>query len=192
MGGSMSNIILTGDTSGTLNIAAPLVAGTNTQTLVATTGTLAPIVSGVAASALGTAIDYTSIPNWVKRITVNLFGVSTNGVSLPIIRIGSGSIQTSGYLGRTSDVSTGTIAYSTGFNLASDGAAANTYYGAVTLTFSHATYWLINGILSRTDGNNQYRIAGGVSLSGTLDQLRITTVNGTDSYDAGTLNILYE
>jgi len=188
----MASVVLTGDTSGTLTVSAPLVAGSNTQTLVATTGTLAPIVSGTAVSASGTAINYGSIPNWVKRITVMFYGVSTNGVSLPLVQIGSGSIQTSGYLGRTNDISTNTAAYSTGFNLSSDGAAANTYFGAVTLTFSHANYWLINGILSRTDGNNQYRIAGGVILGGTLDQLRITTVNGTDSYDAGTINIFYE
>jgi hypothetical protein len=48
MGGSMSNVILTGDTSGTLNLSAPLIAGTNTQTLVAATGTLAPLISGTA------------------------------------------------------------------------------------------------------------------------------------------------
>jgi hypothetical protein len=35
-------------------------------------------------------------------------------------------------------------------------------------------------------------IVGGVTLSGTLDRLRITTVNGTDTFDAGSVNILYE
>jgi hypothetical protein len=33
---------------------------------------------------------------------------------------------------------------------------------------------------------------GSVTLSGTLDRVRITTVNGTDTFDAGTINILYE
>lgn len=166
---------------------------TSASTVAGATGVLYPLVNGTAVSASGTAINYTSIPSWVKRITVMFYGLSTNGGSLPLVQLGSGSIQTSGYLGRTNDISTNTAAYSTGFNLSSDGAAANTYFGAVTLTFSHATYWLINGILSRTDGNNQYRIAGGVILSGgALDQLRITTVNGTDQYDAGTINILYE
>jgi hypothetical protein len=34
--------------------------------------------------------------------------------------------------------------------------------------------------------------AGSATLSGTLDRVRITTVNGTDTFDAGSINILYE
>jgi hypothetical protein len=34
--------------------------------------------------------------------------------------------------------------------------------------------------------------ASSVALSGTLDRIRITTVNGTDTFDAGTINILTE
>jgi hypothetical protein len=33
---------------------------------------------------------------------------------------------------------------------------------------------------------------GSVSLAGALDRVRITTVNGTDTFDAGSINILYE
>lgn len=36
-------------------------------------------LSTAAATASGTAIDFTSIPSWAKRITVMLDGVSTNG-----------------------------------------------------------------------------------------------------------------
>jgi hypothetical protein len=31
-----------------------------------------------------------------------------------------------------------------------------------------------------------------VSLSGTLDRIRLTTVNGSDTFDAGSINIIYE
>jgi hypothetical protein len=34
--------------------------------------------------------------------------------------------------------------------------------------------------------------SGKKTLSGTLDRVRITTVNGTDAFDAGTINIMYE
>ena len=34
--------------------------------------------------------------------------------------------------------------------------------------------------------------ASTVTLSATLDSVRITTVNGTDTFDAGSINILYE
>ena len=35
-------------------------------------------------------------------------------------------------------------------------------------------------------------VTGAVSLSGTLDRIRLTTVNGTDTFDAGSVNIMYE
>jgi hypothetical protein len=33
---------------------------------------------------------------------------------------------------------------------------------------------------------------GGVSIASTLTGIRITTVGGTDTFDAGSINILYE
>ena len=33
---------------------------------------------------------------------------------------------------------------------------------------------------------------GELKLAGALDRVRITTVNGTDTFDAGSINILYE
>jgi hypothetical protein len=36
-------------------------------------------------------------------------------------------------------------------------------------------------------------VGGGVlALGGVLDRIRITTINGTDTFDAGSINILYE
>ena len=97
----MASVVLTGDTSGTLTVSAPAIAGSNTQTLVAVTGTLAPIVSGTAvASTSGTSIDFTSIPSWVKRITVMFSGVSVSGTSNMQIQLGdSGGVENTGYLG---------------------------------------------------------------------------------------------
>jgi len=34
--------------------------------------------------------------------------------------------------------------------------------------------------------------AGTKTISGVLDRIRLTTVNGTDTFDAGSVNILYE
>ena len=57
------------------------------------------IASGTAvASTSGTSIDFTGIPSWVKRITVMLNGVSTNGTSPKLVQLGSASISTTGYL----------------------------------------------------------------------------------------------
>jgi hypothetical protein len=42
------------------------------------------------------------------------------------------------------------------------------------------------------EGGVAITFGGGKSLSATLDRVRITTVNGTDTFDAGSINILYE
>ena len=95
----MSSVIISGDTSGAVTVAAPAVAGTNTLTLQAATATNAVNTRGTAvASTSGTSIDFTGLPDWVKRITVMFSGVSTNGTSNYIIQIGAGSITSTGYV----------------------------------------------------------------------------------------------
>jgi hypothetical protein len=51
--------------------------------------------------------------------------------------------------------------------------------------------WVSSSAASRTDG---YGLTGGgaISIGGTLDRIRITTVNGTNTFTAGSINILYE
>jgi len=77
-----------------INVAAGnVVASVNGATGIVT----GVIVSGTAvASTSGTSIDFTSIPSWVKRVTVMFAGVSTNGTGSYLIQIGdSGGIETS-------------------------------------------------------------------------------------------------
>ena len=44
------------------------------------------------------------------------------------------------------------------------------------------------------DGNGNRAIfgAGNVTLSGALDRIRLTTANGTDVFDGGSANIIYD
>jgi hypothetical protein len=159
---------------------------------------LYPLVSGTAVSASGTAVDFTGIPSWVKRITVMFSGVSTNGTSNYQIQIGAGSVTTSGYLSNTNYVNnsanscTGTSATS-GFLLVHDIGAASTYTGVSTLSLLTNNTWLSSGNGLKT-GSPQAGVfnSGSIALGGTLDRIRITTVNGTDAFDAGTINIMYE
>jgi hypothetical protein len=149
------------------------------------------IQRGTAVTASGTSVDFTSIPSWVRRITVMLSGVSTNGASNPLIQVGAGSVTTSGYLAGSVETTT-RATYTTGFGLVSS-AAANLLYGHIVITNLTSNTW----VCSYTLYLNQtlaYICAGGgnVTLSGVLDRVRITTVNGTDTFDAGTINILYE
>jgi hypothetical protein len=44
----------------------------------------------------------------------------------------------------------------------------------------------------RSNDNGVTIGTGSLALGGTLDRVRITTVNGTDTFDAGSINIMYE
>jgi len=188
-----------GSTSGTITLVAPAVAGTNTQTLVAATGTLAPLILGTAqASTSGTSIDFTGIPSWVDRITVMFNNVSTNGTNIPIIQIGSGSFTTSGYAATSgyavNGAPTTATAQTTGFPLTGAATAASAVTGIATLVLISGTTWVFSISGTQTGGTATFIGGGGVSsaLSGVLDRIRITTVGGTDTFDAGSINILYE
>lgn len=159
------------------------------------TGTL--ITSGTAVSASSTSVDFTSIPNWVKRITVMFDGVSTNGTSNIVVRIGSGSVSTSGYTTATPFFgganNTAIIAYTDGWNLAGI-AAAGVIRGAFTLNLlnSATNAWVGTGVIYNSGSTYGMFPTGNISLAGALDRVRITMVNGTDTFDAGSINILYE
>jgi hypothetical protein len=154
------------------------------------------INSGTAvASTSGTSIDFTGIPSGTKRITVMFNGVSTNGSSVVQIQIGSGSFATTGYVSSAAVTgpSSGGNSSTTGFALQGSGGAAVIMSGAVTLCAISGFSWIIAGTLGRDDASGYVNLLGGnKTLSGTLDRVRITTVNGTDTFDAGSINILYE
>jgi hypothetical protein len=161
-------------------------------------GTVGLINAGTAvASTSGTSIDFTGIPAGVKRITVMLYNVSTSGTSVPIVQLGySGGIVSTGYASVAAGFAAGGSAaasYTTGIGLA-DGSAANySYQGHLVLNNVSGNIWEAGGNFVRLASSTYSSCtAGSISLSGTLDRIRITTVNGTDTFDAGSINILYE
>ncbi len=190
--------------TGTFTVAAPNTNTDYTLTLPQGTGTVvannvnSAIVSATTqASTSGTSIDFTNIPSWVKRITVMFNGVSTSGTSPFLIRIGAGSVTTSGYSGATSGATSGNVitgsAQTTGFGLTNANVAANTYFGQVILLNMGSNVWQEqSNMVSDVSVYSIYSSGGALTLSGTLDRVRITTVNGTDTFDAGSINILYE
>jgi len=223
MGNIMSSVVISGDTSGTITVTVPAVAGTNTVTIPAVTGNVvldsatqtltnktitSPTISGAVVSSMassvitsgtavastsGTNIDFTSIPSWVKRITVMFNGVSTNATSIKQIQIGSGSAQSTGYTSSSTTVGTtaGTSAVSSGFCFGTN-IAADAISGLMTIANVSGNIWVAS-YSAYANTTPQSCFGGGtVTLSGTLDRVRITTVNGTDTFDAGSINILYE
>jgi hypothetical protein len=196
----MASLVLSGDTSGSITVSAPAVSGSNTQTLVATTGTLAPIVSGTAITLTNqTAPDFTGIPSWAKRITLTFSSVSTNGTAPPLIQIGSGSYATSGYLGANSVIaasSVATVVFTTGFGIGvntSNWSAATVVNGSITLSLHNGNTWTCSGSVGTSTGTAIFLTSGssGTAISGALDRVRIYS-DGTQQFDAGTINIIYE
>jgi hypothetical protein len=121
-------------------------------------------------------------------------GVSTSGTSVPIIQIGNTTIVTTGYAGGISYTTGIDATITTGFPFGGS-AAANVIWGSATLTLLGSNIWVydLSGFVNFGGSTGSGLTAGGVkTLSGTLDRIRLTTVNGTDTFDLGSVNILYE
>lgn len=140
------------------------------------------MTSGTAqASTSGTSIDFTSIPSGTKLIHIALAGVSTNSTDTIIGQIGdSGGVETSGYANGSSY-----------FYISASILAGNTMSGVVTLTLvdSSTNTWAMG--THTTGGGTDFAAGDSKSLTGTLDRVRITTVNGSHTFDAGKINIIY-
>lgn len=205
-GNATNGLAISSDNTGILQLKTGTGAGTTAVTLDASqnatfagtvtssTGTLYPLVSGTAVSASGTSVDFTGIPSTAKRITVMFNGVSTNGSSLIQIQIGpSSGVETSGYVG-TADTwnnTPGPTAWGgTGCAIGDQIASTYSISGMMTLTNIGANAWVVQSLMGT--GIIFLACAGSKSLSGVLDRLRVTTVNGTDTFDAGTINIMWE
>ena len=148
-------------------------------------------------SASGTSVDFTGIPAGVKKITIMFIGISTSGTSNPLIQIGdSGGIETTGYLGAGGSLSASPAAsnFTTGFGI-NGNSAANVYHGAITICLADLSTntWIASGALGLSNTAALVLTGGSKALSpGPLDRVRITTVGGSDTFDAGSLNVIYE
>lgn len=218
----MSSVALQGNASGTgaFVIASPNSSSNRTLTLPDATDTLAgiaatqtltnktltsPTITGAVVSTMassvitsgtavsttsGTSIAFVGLPDWIKRITIMLNGVSTSGTSQVIAQLGTGAgptYVTTGYVSG-SNATTAT----NGLIIHGAGSAVDIRLGSCVLSNFGGNIW--NSAASGGFGNGAgTENAGGyVSLGATLTAIRITTINGTDTFDAGSINILYE
>jgi hypothetical protein len=160
-------------------------------------GAVLGITSGTAvASTSGTSIDFTGLPSWVKRVTLMAAGLSTTStVPITIVLGTSGGLQASGYVGSQGYVGGGPAStnMSTSFQIYND-TAAETYSGSVTFSLlnSSTNVWVASGVIGTTALAYMRYIGGYVTLSSALTQIRISTTTGTPTFDAGSINILYE
>ena len=159
-------------------------------------GNSGAFIAGTAvASTSGTSIDFTSIPSWVKRVTVNFSAVSLSGSANPKIQLGSGTVTTTGYVGGNYVFGVQSTALSTsGFDIGGGlASASNLFTGNFVFTLLTGNTWIGTASLSATGvGTYGCAMSGSVTISGALTIIRITSTNGTDTFDAGSINILYE
>jgi len=156
----------------------------------------AVITRGTAvATTSGTSVDFTSIPSTVKRITVMLSGVSTNGTSPIILQLGdSGGVEITDYLGATAKITStpDRVNASTGILISPDPSATDIFHGTVTILNLSGNVWVSTVVGGNSNTTIVY--SGGISktLSATLDRIRLTTAGGVNTFDAGSVNIMYE
>ena len=140
--------------------------------------------------------EFTSIPAAVKRITIMLNNVSTNGTNqLSIVLADSGGYETSGYQSSVS-FDAGRFGITEGFAITENTTATHAYSGCVTLNrFRPAPgveTWILTGTVF-TANNNYVHSSGGIkTLSGILNRIKITTVSEVNVFDSGSANIMYE
>jgi hypothetical protein len=156
--------------------------------------TVTALTAGTAVSATGTAVDFTGIPSSAKRITVMIDAVSTDATATLAVQLGdSGGIETSGYTGGLAwtGPNTGSSGSASTFPLAV-GAASDTVSGHAVITKVSGNTWVLSSTVARDNDDLVFISGGSKGLSATLDRIRITTTGGSASFDAGTVNILYE
>jgi hypothetical protein len=158
-------------------------------------GAVLGITSGTAvASTSGTSIDFTSIPSWVKRITVMFSGVSLSSTANILVQGGVGGvIDSTGYASASigsNGAGGGGLATSTAGYIIRFGTAASTFSGQMVLTLLGSNIWTSSHNLTEASTTCTSG-AGTNTFSGTLDTIRITSTS-TDTFDAGSINILYE
>ena len=201
LGGGSVTIADPASTASNFTLNPPLANGNLVST--GDAGTVTPVMLSQkltqgtsAASTSGTAIDFTSIPSWVKRITVMFNGVSLSGTSHFLLQLGvNGSPVTSGYSAQTyvqSGGGPGSVSSTAGIPVFS-GTASYTFTGTLAFTQISGNTWIATGTF--VQGPTAILISlssGSIALGGTVNMVRITSVNGTDTFDAGSINILYE
>lgn len=141
-----------------------------------------------------TEVDF-PIPPWARNIKVMFAGLSTSGSSVPIIQIGdSGGIETTAYVSVASNITSSGVsssAYTTGFGLDATHSAAATLSGVISLDFYDSNAWLAGGNVSWENTTATSVISGRKTLSAALTTVRITTVNGSDTLDSGTILVAW-
>jgi hypothetical protein len=141
-----------------------------------------------------------NIPSWAKRITINLNDLATSDTGIPMVRLTSTAVETSGYKGTVGNiVAAGVNFYSLaglGFVLADSYAANVKMSGRITLekvyTLSGNQIWAIESRVARSDGTvTTWMTQGSKTLTGVLTGVQLAIL-GSGTFAGGSYSINYE
>ena len=172
-------------------------AGDNSTKIATTAYVDGKMVRGtVVNSTSGTSIDFTGIPSWAKRVTIMMKDISLSGTSALLVQIGNTTIQATGYNsssgGAINAATPAVIGSTAGFIIYND-TSTDALTAVMKITNITSNSYVAEYTRGGTTGRTVFGCgAGSVTLTGLLDRVRITTLNGTDTFDAGQINIIYE
>ena len=155
------------------------------------------LVTSTLVSASSTSVDLiTTIPSWAKRVTVMFDGVSTTSTGVPMLRLGTASgVESTGYSSGVTNLSTSSLttqlSVTSGFELVATGAATNVLSGQYVFSNITGNVWVVTGQV-HNGATSQQVISGRKTLAAALTRVQLTTTGGTDTFDAGSVNVMYE
>jgi len=154
-----------------------------------------PVLDTHAATTSGTAHSWTTIPTWANKVELIFHSVSTSGVSPIMVQLGdSGGIENTGYTGSVVNTGASTstsVSATAGWLLEAASAASIAVSGVFIMRRVFSTNWTYSCVLANAGSAIIFSSAGSKNLSGDLTTINVRAQNGTDTFDAGLLNMHY-
>ena len=171
-------------------IISPAISGAVMSTMASSV-----LTSGTSQSASGATVSFTGIPSWAKRISIILNGVATVSTGIPAIRAGAGSYEATGYSGVTSKIGATSVdsaaSASTSWDLMNTTSSSIVLTGKLEITLLSANVYTITGQLQYAS-TSTVLVTGVKTFSGPITQLQLRMQTGADTFNAGSINIMYE
>lgn len=143
------------------------------------------------------AVNFTDIPAWARRITILVRGVSSSAGNFMAVQLGdSGGYETSGYTAvaaRFAGGASATVTESGGFLVSAFILSTHVHGGTLVIerVGTSGNEWVCTGTMSSQSGAIAGFSSGGKELSAALDRLRIITTGG-DTFAGGVFALSYE
>lgn len=145
----------------------------------------------------GQAFYDVDIPQNVKNIKIIIVNASTNGTSNPIIRLHtSAGVVTTGYVSRYDGWSSSPITQNTnvGFGITDTSIATGNMTCTINIDYFDGLTWVESHTGGGLSGSDNFICSGSgyITLSEVMTKVRLTTINGTDTFDAGSLMVSWQ